>query len=211
MKKNYILVSILLIFASILSCLIIFKGLSSKDEKTTDENTEIIERITNFTTLEKFLSTINFEEINTNILENPETRLIYTTYTFEEGKHYEENEDTDEEAIYNTSLELFKKEYKKIYGEKYSIEKDIADSNSILIDYCDSTKNEICWRYPNISGQTVKMTFTNKTFKDNKYTITGSYKITSYESEEAEEKGTFELKYNIENNKEILDSIILKK
>lgn len=223
MKKETLIIVILAICLIGVSGFIVYNQFNKKDSTTNDDQIQIssnIEnRVSNLSNIEKFLEHIEWSERNVNILANSNNRLEYITYLLNEGEDYTVPEE-DEQTSIKTSFTKFQTKYKEIYGTLYSLDNDLNnESNHLLVDYCDESKNEICWNFANISGINVKLTLKDKVLTGNIYTLTGSYEITGYSDEEleennnkdSEEKGNFEIKYLIDSEKEQLQSIILKK
>lgn len=222
MKKETLIIIILTICLICTSGFIVYDNFIKEDstikEETNNEkpttneqlSSDIVTRVSDLSNIEKFLEHVEWDERNTNILESSNNRLEYITYTLDEDEDYIIPE-TDEQISIKTSFEKFQAKYTEAYGNLYSLNNDLNNEpKSILVNYCEESKTEICWNFANISGTTVEMTIKDKILNDDIYTLSGSYKITSYGAETPEEEGTFEIKYLIINEKEQLQSIILK-
>ena len=191
------------------------------DEKVSENNkveitTEIDTKVTNLTSLEGYL--VGKTVRNTNIFGDAYTRLDYVTYTIQTVENScKWTSGTLSQAVPYVAFDDYKQKYSNIYGNQYSFYDDMKQENiSTVADTdCGNMDQElnddgsyVCWMGTRgISGITLSLNLTDKKFESNIYTLTGTYNLN--DGDENLEKGTFEIKYVIEDGNAYLDSLIM--
>ena len=148
-------------------------------------------------------------------IDGAEKRLALVDFTlmYNEAAHSYTNGDI--QSYPYLSKELYEKAYNELYGDNYSLEKDVKETKNSLIyseDCYGPEKGNVCWNGTwGFTGNEISVTKDDtKTTKDT-YTVTGTYTIKQGDEESNTEKGKFTINYTIKNGNKFLKDFKFEK